>query len=188
MKTKTLFSSILMMLVLGLGPAVAQDHQHMTMPPVSRSSTQKAVCILYGIQGNTVSGTVTFTRVDKGIQVVANLSGLTPGKHGFHVHEFGDCNSPDGLSAGGHFNPTGAMHGAPMDENRHEGDMGNIEADAKGNAHLEYVDSQMTFDGPGSIIGRSVIVHAKADDMKSQPAGNAGPRIACGVIGLAKSQ
>lgn len=188
MKTREFFSFILIIMALGLGPALAQDHQHMSMPPISNASAQKAICVLYGTQGNTVSGTVTFTKVAEGVKVVASLSGLTPGKHGFHIHEFGDCSSPDGLSAGGHFNPTGAMHGAPMDQSRHEGDMGNIEADAKGNAHLEYVDPHMSFDGPGSILGRSVIVHAKEDDMKSQPAGNAGPRIACGVIGLAKGQ
>jgi Cu-Zn family superoxide dismutase len=80
------------------------------------------------------------------------------------------------------------MHGAPADQVRHAGDMGNIEADASGKAHLDYIDPHMSFNGPNSILGRSVIVHAKEDDMKTQPTGNAGARIGCGVIGLAKGQ
>jgi Cu-Zn family superoxide dismutase len=118
--------------------------------------------------------------------VVADLQGLTKGKHGFHIHEFGDCNSPDGTSAGGHFNPEGKTHGAPMDMSRHEGDMGNLEADDSGKAYLEYLDTVIKLKGPNSIIGRSIIVHKGEDDLKSQPAGNAGPRVACGVIGVAK--
>jgi Cu-Zn family superoxide dismutase len=188
MKTRTLLSAISMVLALGFNTALAQDHQHMSMPPVKVNQNIKAICVLYATQGNSVSGTVTFTRVPEGVKVVADLSGLTPGKHGFHIHEFGDCSSADGTSAGGHFNPAGSTHGAPMDMNRHEGDMGNIEAGANGKAHLEYIDSHMSFEGTNSILGRSVIVHANQDDMKTQPTGNAGPRIACGVIGLAKNQ
>lgn len=178
---------ISLFLACGLN-ALAQDHQHMSMPPVSSAPARKAICVIYATQGNTVTGTVTFTGTAEGVRVVADLSGLTPGKHGFHIHEFGDCSSPDGLSAGGHFNPSGSMHGAPADQVRHAGDMGNLEADASGKAHLEYVDPHMSFDGPNSILGRSVIIHAKEDDMKTQPTGNAGARIGCGVIGLAKGQ
>lgn len=174
-------------LILAASPAFAQDHQHMNMSAATSAPVQKAICILYATQGNTVSGTVTFTKVAEGMKIVADVSGLTPGKHGFHVHEYGDCSSPDGTSAGGHFNPAGSSHGAPMDMTRHEGDMGNLEAGADGKAHLEYVDAHMSFDGPGSILGRSVIVHAREDDLKSQPVGNAGPRIACGVIGITKT-
>jgi Cu-Zn family superoxide dismutase len=112
--------------------------------------------------------------------------GLKKGKHGFHIHEFGDCSAPDGTSAGGHFNPEGKMHGAPVDMSRHAGDMGNIEADESGKAHLEYIDPMMSLTGDHSIIGRSVILHQNEDDLKTQPTGNAGPRIACGVIGVAK--
>jgi superoxide dismutase, Cu-Zn family len=149
-------------------------------------SINKAVCVLYPTQGNTASGTVIFTRTDKGINVVVDVQGVSKGKHGFHIHEFGDCSSQDGSSAGGHFNPGGKTHGAPMDMTRHMGDMGNIEADETGKAHLEYTDPVMTFEGANSIIGRSVILHKNEDDLKTQPTGNAGPRIACGVIGIAK--
>jgi superoxide dismutase, Cu-Zn family len=146
----------------------------------------KAVCVIYPTQGNTVSGTVTFTAEKGGVKVVADLSGLTPGKHGIHIHECGDCSSADGMSAGGHFNPMAMSHGAPMDAMRHEGDMGNIQADANGSAHLEYLDANIALDGATSIIGRSVIVHKNEDDLKTQPTGNAGARIGCGVIGIGK--
>jgi superoxide dismutase, Cu-Zn family len=154
--------------------------------PLAVGSINKAVCVLYPTQGNTAGGTVIFTRTDKGMKVVVDIQGLSKGKHGFHIHEFGDCSSQDGSSAGGHFNPGGKAHGAPMDMTRHMGDMGNIEADETGKAHLEYVDPMMTFEGDYSIIGRSIIIHKNEDDLKTQPTGNAGPRIACGVIGVAK--
>jgi len=152
----------------------------------ARTTVQKAVCVVYPTQGNTVTGTITFTKADDGVKVVADLQGLSKGKHGIHIHECGDCTSADGNSAGGHFNPTSKSHGAPMDEMRHEGDMGNIEADAAGKAHLEYIDKAISLEGPTSIIGRSVIVHKNEDDFKTQPTGNAGARVACGVIGIGK--
>ena len=188
MKAKSMISIVVILLALGINQAFAQDHMTVGMAPAAGGTAVKAICVLYSTAGNSVSGQVTFTKVAGGVKVLAELSGLTPGKHGFHIHEFGDCSSPDGMSAGGHFNPAGSPHGSPMDMSRHEGDMGNIEADANGKAHLEYVDSHMSFEGVNSILGRSVIVHAKEDDMKTQPTGNAGARIACGVIGLSKPQ
>jgi len=131
-------------------------------------------------------GTVTFTKTDAGVQVVADITGLTPGQHGFHIHEFGDCSAPDATSAGGHFNPSKNPHAGHDDAKRHEGDLGNIEADSSGKAHLELTDKMMTMSGEMSIIGRGVIVHEKVDDLKTQPTGNAGGRVACGVIGVAK--
>jgi Cu-Zn family superoxide dismutase len=152
----------------------------------STNMVHSAMCVVHPTQGNSVTGTVTFTKVDGGVKVVADLQGLTPGKHGIHIHECGDCSAADGTSAGGHFNPMGMNHGAPMDAMRHEGDMGNILADATGKAHLEYVDKDIAFEGVTSIIGRSVIVHKNEDDLKTQPTGNAGARVACGVIGIGK--
>lgn len=146
----------------------------------------KAVCVLYPTEGNEASGTVTFTRDGSSIRIVAELEGLTPGKHGFHIHEYGDCSAPDGTSAGGHFNPGGHDHGGPDDEVRHVGDLGNIEAGDDGTARLEMVDSLMTFSGPNSIIGKGMIVHDGEDDLTSQPTGDAGGRVACGVIGVAE--
>ncbi len=145
-----------------------------------------AVCILHPTEGNEVSGIVTFTNTDGGIKIVANLEGLTPGKHGFHIHEYGDCSRLDGKSAGGHFNPDGKKHGAPNSEERHVGDLGNLLANEDGKAYYEIIDSYISFSGPHSIIGRAIIVHAGEDDLMSQPTGAAGARVACGVIGLTK--
>jgi len=145
----------------------------------------KAIAVLHPTKGSMVEGTVTFTRSGDEIKIVADVTGLTPGKHGFHIHEFGDCSSPDGISAGGHFNPTNNPHAGHDAAQRHEGDLGNLEADGSGKAHLELTDTMMTMSGQNSIIGRGVIVHEKEDDLKSQPVGNAGGRIACGVIAVA---
>jgi len=148
----------------------------------------RAVAVLRPTAGNSVEGQVTFSKADGGVKVSGHLTGLTPGKHGFHIHEFGDCTATDGSSAGGHFNPAGAQHGAPTDAMRHEGDLGNVDANDKGVADLDYVDTHASFEGDASILGRGVIVHAAPDDFKTQPTGNAGARVACGVIGAAKAQ
>jgi Cu-Zn family superoxide dismutase len=132
--------------------------------------------------GNTVRGTVSLTQEAGGVRIVADLSGLTPGEHGFHIHETGDCSAPDAAPAGDHFNPVGAPHGAPEAQVRHVGDLGNITADASGNARYDRVDARLSLEGEHSVIGRAIVVHAGADDLTSQPAGNAGPRAACGVI------
>lgn len=146
----------------------------------------KATAVLSSASGSKVSGTVTFTSSADGVKVVADITGLAPGKHGFHVHEFGDCSAPDAASAGGHYNPTKHQHAAPEATDRHAGDLGNLEADASGKAHLERTDKALKLSGDGSVIGYAVIVHEKEDDLKTQPTGNAGGRVACGVIGVAK--
>jgi Cu-Zn family superoxide dismutase len=150
------------------------------------SDPTKAIAVLHPTSGSNVTGTITFTASGNEVKVVADVTGLTPGKHGFHVHEFGDCSSPDGNSAGGHFNPTHKQHGAPDAADRHDGDLGNVVADSSGKAHLEWTDKVMKLSGPDTIIGRSMIVHEKEDDLKTQPTGNSGGRLACGVIGVAK--
>ncbi|MCC7474312.1 MAG: superoxide dismutase family protein [Pirellulales bacterium] len=145
-----------------------------------------AVAVVIPLGESKVKGKVTFTQVKGGVEIVAELTGLSPGDHGFHVHEFGDCSMADGKCAGGHFNPTGAPHAGPDSDQRHVGDLGNVTADAEGKALYKRVDKLITLSGPHSIIGRSVIVHAKLDDLTTQqPPGNAGDRIACGVIGIA---
>ena len=158
-------------------------------PAAKSTSTPKAIAVLHPTAGNKVTGTVTFTPVAEGVQVHAEITGLTAGKHGFHVHEFGDCSAADASSAGAHFNPTNQPHAGPDAAARHEGDMGNIEADASGKAKLDYVDHQISLTNDAkSAIGRSVVVHAKPDDLKTQPSGDSGARIACGVIGWAKTK
>jgi Cu-Zn family superoxide dismutase len=145
----------------------------------------RAVAVLQPTKGSKAAGTVTFTKTDKGVRVQADISGLTPGKHGFHIHEFGDASSPDGMSAGGHFNPHKMEHGSPESPKRHVGDLGNIEADSEGHATLDIVDPALGFSGATSILGRGVVVHEKPDDF-GQPTGNAGGRVAVGTIGVAK--
>src|SRR5437660_8966075 len=152
----------------------------------SAQEPKKAIAVLHPASGSQVMGTVTFTKTGDAVQVVADVTGLTPGKHGFHIHEFGDCSASDATTAGGHFNPTHKPHGAPDSAERHAGDLGNLEADASGKAHLEWKDKMLKFSGADSILGHAVIVHEKEDDLKSQPVGNAGGRLACGVIGVAK--
>jgi Cu-Zn family superoxide dismutase len=139
--------------------------------------------------GSKVSGTVLFNKTDKGLEVIASITGGTAGAHGIHIHEKGDCSAPDASSAGGHFNPTGAPHAGPDAPARHVGDLGNItiNKDGKGILNLDVADVK-GFTDWNSIIGKAVILHAKADDLKTQPTGDAGGRIACGVIGSAKKQ
>jgi superoxide dismutase, Cu-Zn family len=169
--------------LLALAATSAQPaHEHGSVP------VSKAVAVVSPMKGSGVQGIVTFEAVEHGVRVTADLSGLAPGKHGFHIHEFGDCSSEDGSSAGGHFNPAGMPHSMPSSDKRHAGDMGNIEAGTDGKAHLDYVDGVMSLSGEHSIVGHAVIVHEKEDDMKTQPTGNAGARVACGVIGIAKGK
>jgi len=163
----------------GGSPAEQADPTGETSATPGRTAT----ATLGSTSGSGVTGTVSFTEQGEGVHVFAMVSGLTPGPHGFHIHENGDCSAPDGSSAGGHFNPTGMPHGAPDAEQHHVGDMGNIVADEAGNANYESILPGLTLgEGPNSIVGRGVIVHADADDMTTQPTGNAGARLACGVI------
>jgi Cu-Zn family superoxide dismutase len=156
------------------------------MNHMSDSTAMKGIAVITPTKGNKVSGIVRFQEVSGGVRVVADITGLTPGKHGFHIHEYGDCSADDGTSAGGHFNPAKMQHGSPASMERHAGDLGNIEADADGKAHLDYVDTKISFTGASSIIGRSVVIHEKEDDLKTQPTGAAGARVGCGAIGIAK--
>ena len=133
-------------------------------------------------RGHGSTGTVVFTQKGDDVQVTANVSGLSSGAHGFHIHEKGDCSAPDGMSAGGHFNPGGHPHGHPHQGPHHAGDMPMLEADAYGNARFTAVLTGLTLEGAKGIVGRSVVIHAAPDDFKTQPTGNSGARVACGVI------
>lgn len=142
----------------------------------------EAIAKLAPTQGNTANGTVTFTQHNAKVLVDAEIAGLTPGMHGFHIHEKGDCAAPDGTSAGGHFNPTKQPHGDPTGHAHHEGDMPMLMADADGRATLHIELDSLALQGAESIVGKAVIIHAKADDFATQPTGNSGARVACGVI------
>ncbi len=180
----TLALTATLVLLLAVGSGIAQSNSQ--GKPAAPAEITKAVAVLHPTEGSKVHGVVTFVKDAGKVKVTVHVEGLTPGKHGFHLHEWGDCSSKDGAAAGGHFNPTGAPHAAPEAAARHHGDLGNIEANQQGVAHIEFTDPVMKFDGPNSILGRGVIVHAQPDDLKSQPAGAAGARLACGVIGAAK--
>lgn len=147
---------------------------------------QRAVVTITPTEGYHTSGTVLFEKVEEGVQVTVDLTGLSEGDHGFHVHEFGDISSSSGKAAGGHFNPHNQQHAGPSHEHRHMGDLGNLSVGASGAVHKVFIDQHLTLNGDTSIIGRSVIVHEKEDDLTSQPSGAAGPRVGQGVIGIAE--
>ena len=145
---------------------------------------ERAVAELSPRSGSDVTGEVVFTedRATEAVRLRVQVNGLSPGKHGFHIHARGDCSAGDASTAGGHYNPDGFRHGSPENAEHHAGDLGNLTAGENG-----AVDTTMTFDhlalsGDESIIGRAVIVHGAADDFTSQPSGDAGERVGCGVI------
>jgi Cu-Zn family superoxide dismutase len=132
--------------------------------------------------GSAVSGSANFLEVAGGLKISAQVSGLTPGAHGFHIHESGDCSAADAMSAKGHFNPDAKAHGDPGRPEHHAGDMPNLLANAQGEATYSFELMGATLSDLTDILGRNVVVHADPDDYKSQPAGNSDKRVACGVI------
>ena len=187
-KLSNLFT-ILAIAGLFLFSGCRQDKVELDIPEqVIEPDVLKAVAVLHSTGENEAHGLVTFTKVGEGMQIVVDVQGLTPGKHGFHIHQYGDCSAMDATSAGGHFNPNDKPHGGPESEEHHVGDLGNIEADENGSASLVkiYIDPSLSLNGTDTIIGRAVIIHSEEDDLTSQPTGNAGSRVACGVIGIAE--
>ena len=164
----------LLMLTLALLLAGACAHGTHPMAMATLSSTS----------GSTAQGTVHFeeTAADT-VEVTADITGLAPNSvHGFHLHDKGDCGD-NGNAAGGHFNPTAMPHGAPDAASHHAGDFGNVTADDKGEVHIHLSSHMITVSaGPSSVVGHAVILHGNPDDLTTQPSGNAGPRIACGVV------
>jgi Cu-Zn family superoxide dismutase len=157
----------------------------MESSPVIVDATE-LVAVLSPTEGNQTTGVVTFKPVEKGrVEIEAKLTGLPlNSKHAIHIHQYGDLTSKDGKSAGDHYNPMHHPHALPDKENRHAGDFGNLESDENGNANFKLTVDNISLAGRLSpIIGRGVVVHAKLDD-GSQPSGNAGDRIAVGVIGV----
>lgn len=153
-------------------------------PVTAEPARQTAEAVLTPTEGHDARGRVTFTEVDGGVEVSAELTGFMPGMHGFHVHETGDCSAPDASSAGEHFAPHGSSHGSPAEPEgeRHVGDLGNLQADTDGVARYETLDAVIALSGENSIVDRAVVVHAGEDDLVSDPAGGAGAPVACGVI------
>jgi len=174
--------SLVCFAILGLRTQAAAPQQAQQGGSVTKASAQ---LIPTTKTESRVKGLVTFTKTARGIHVQGEISGLTPGEHGFHVHDFGVWNE-DGMATGGHFNPTGAPHAGHDSPMRHVGDMGNIRADQNGVATVDLDDELMSFEGPTSILGRGLVVHEKADDLRTPPSGNAGGRLAVAIIGVAK--
>jgi Cu-Zn family superoxide dismutase len=173
--------SVVCLLVLGMQTQAAPEQGH------AASSVAKAEgqMIPTTKTESKVKGTVYFEKTSHGMHIHGEITGLTPGEHGFHVHEFGVW-SPDGMASGGHFNPAKAKHSGHDSAKRHVGDLGNIKADDHGKAVIDIDDDQMSFEGPHCILGRGLVVHEKADDLKTDPAGNAGGRLAVAIIGVAR--
>jgi Cu-Zn family superoxide dismutase len=168
--TKTLLASSLAAVAMGCAS-------------MGSSTGPSAVANLEPTKGNEAKGSVSFTQVGDKVRVSGKLSGLKPGaQHGFNVHEKGDCSSGDGMSAGGHFNPAGKPHGS-LSTDHHAGDMPNVTADSYGDATVSFDVPGLTIgSGAADIVGKGLIVHRDPDDYKTQPTGNAGPRLACAVI------
>lgn len=141
-----------------------------------------AKAVLEPVDDSGVRGVVIFSEEARGIRIIAEFSGLTPGDHGLHVHEFGDCSGKGAENAGGHFNPGHTQHGGPHDSPGHVGDLGNVRANSSGRARLDRMDFVISLDGTESILGKSVIIHKFRDDYLTQPSGNTGPGVACGLI------
>lgn len=153
--------------------------------PPAPGTAHNAVANLAAASGSLVSGKLQLMAMGSGVHVAGEIGGLAPGStHGFHIHEKGDCSAADASSAGGHFNPTASAHGRADIPPHHAGDIDNIVADASGVAHVNTHVVGIALGGGGSndVAGRAIVVHAAPDDYTSQPAGNAGARIACGVI------
>ena len=174
-------ASVVCLMVLGMQTRAALGQAH------AASSVTKAEAQLIPTTktDSKVKGTIYFEKTSKGMHVHGEITGLTPGEHGFHVHEFGIW-SPDGMSSGGHFNPTKAAHSSHDSPKRHVGDLGNVKADDRGKAMVDLDDDELSFEGAHCILGRGLVVHEKADDLKSPPAGNAGGRLAVAIIGVAR--
>jgi superoxide dismutase, Cu-Zn family len=140
---------------------------------------------LLDANGDSVA-TATLAPASQGVKITLDVQNLAPGMHAFHIHSVGSCEPPDFKSAGGHFNPDGKKHGLKNPEGPHAGDMENFEVGADGTAHVELVNTSVTLgEGKNSLFqpgGTALVIHEKADDLVSDPAGNAGARVACGVI------
>ena len=159
------------------GSSKTPDH-----PPGPAPGTE-GVAVLESRSGSNVTGEARLLDTGDGVQVTVTVAGATPGKHGVHVHQVGDCSAPDAKSTGDHFNPETHQHGAPGVPEHHVGDFGNIEVGDDGNGTLTLVVPGATLTpGPMSLTDRAVVVHASEDDFTTQPSGNSGDRVACGVI------
>lgn len=152
-----------------------------------RVKSPKATARLESKSSSTVTGEADFTEKKGGVEISIEIKGAKPGQHGVHLHDKGDCSAPDASSAGGHFNPDNKAHGSPTVDPHHAGDFGNITVNKKGSGKLKLTVKGLTVaPGPNSVVGHALVIHADTDDLKTQPAGNSGARVACGVVQASK--
>ena len=182
MKLGILSLSVLLLAIPGLVIAQEAEHSHAEAEHAKEMLPKEAVAVFASTSGSDVKGVIYLTQEDGYVQLTGKVINLEPGKHGFHIHQYGDLTKKDGTAAGGHYNPSGHEHGAPG-AHSHVGDLGNITADDKGEAKVDIKAEGLKLH---MVLGRSLVVHAKADDLKSQPSGAAGPRVGVGVIGIAQ--
>jgi superoxide dismutase, Cu-Zn family len=184
----SILAASLALSVLGAAVAVAAGPKDGNAAPVAAAAKPAAAAaILEAADDPKLSGTVTFTQLVDAVRIEINVAGADhPGPHGIHLHENGKCeHDPAGkhyTSAGGHFNPTGAPHACRESTTHHAGDFGNIEIQPDGTGHLVVVTAMLSLRGPNSPIGKAIILHTGADDCKTQPTGNSGGRLACGLV------
>lgn len=178
-----------LVLILATGLTLAacshkeKSHDHSAVTPAAAPVVTKAQAAIAGPEGSKVKGVVHFVQDGETLKVEVMIDGVKAGPHGFHIHEMGDCSAKDFSSAGGHFNPSSTSHAGLHSEKRHAGDFGNVMADKKKSVRTTFEVKDITLaEGPTNILGKAVIIHADKDDLKSQPAGNSGKRIGCGVI------
>jgi Cu-Zn family superoxide dismutase len=159
------------------GPDTQKGAQSQPLPAAGKASAA-----IEGRSGSKLTGTAEFTVHGGQMMITVSVKGAAPGVHAVHIHEKGDCSAPDATSAGGHFNPTGHQHGAPDAKEHHAGDLGNMTVAADGSGSIMVHTGDLALDGANSVIGHAIIIHEKSDDFVTQPTGNAGGRIGCGVI------
>jgi len=176
-----LVACLLLSAAIGADKPSKHKHEHEHEPAPAKD----AVCVLVPMKNSGVTGTLLLKQEGDTLRITGQVAGLKPGAHGFHIHTYGDLRSEDGSSAGGHYAPDGHDHGGPDSSDHHAGDLGNITAGDDGVAKVDVKSKDLRLH---FIIGRSFVVHADTDDLKSQPAGNSGPRIAVGVIGVANTE
>ena len=190
--------SILVIPALGVALAVGchKNHKHDDSVKMDASARDKKVAVAHIAPAKTTAtqpaqgkpmGDITFTQSGEKVHITGTITGLPPGKHGIHIHEKGDLSGADLMTTGGHYNPDKHVHGGPTTSPVHAGDLGNITADTSGKGTIDLTVDNITLGGEkNDVLGKAVIIHAKEDDYKSQPAGNAGARIAGGVIEMQK--
>jgi Cu-Zn family superoxide dismutase len=181
---KKLFDVSLRTTVLAAALALVSACGDDTAPPQPPATRPTATAALEARSSSTTTGTATFTEENGKVTLKLDVAGATPGQHGAHIHQVGDCGADDASSAGGHWNPEGHNHGAPTAEDSHLGDLGNITVgqDGRGSLTISMADWKLGDGSTTDVVGKAVVIHASPDDLTSQPAGNSGARVACGVI------